>query len=86
MPAVDIVLLHLKQKTHHDVPQSQQTSFCGFVQKGLRHGIHSLLTKKQVATALRLAGLSDIPLSGTMLYVQWLCLFRCWRQFQGREG
>jgi hypothetical protein len=39
-----------------------------------------MLTKRRISTALRLAKLPEIPESGNMLYVQWLCLFRCYSQ------
>ena len=81
MPSVDIVLLHFNRKIQSDIPVSQQKDFTRFVEKSLRYGIGSQLTKKQTATALRLAKLPQIEQSGLMSYVQWLCLFRCYCKF-----
>ena len=82
-PAVNVALLHLIQKTQPDIPKAQQKSFADFVEKSLRHGVNSQLTKRQIAAALRAAGLPHIQESGTMLYVQWLCLFRCRQRYGG---
>lgn len=81
MPSVDTVLLHFAQKTQPDIPLSKQKDFMRFVEKGLRHGIESQLTKKQISTALKLAKLPCIEQSGLLSYVQWLCLFRCHCKF-----
>ena len=80
-PRVDCVLLEFVQKTVPDLPVSERAAFAAFVEKAKRQGLNGLLTKKQIATALRLAGLPMIERSGDILYVQWLCLFRCWKQF-----
>jgi len=81
MPSVDTVLLHFNRKLQPDISVSQQKDFARFVEKSLRYGIESLLTKRQIATALKLAKLPHIKQSGLMLYVQWLCLFRCYCKF-----
>jgi len=86
IPAVDIVLLHIKQKHIPDLPFSEYRQFNNFITHAYKYGLKSLLTKKQIATALRRSGLPQIEYSGTMLYVQWLCLFRCWMQFQRAKG
>ncbi|MCL2772726.1 MAG: rRNA adenine N(6)-methyltransferase family protein [Oscillospiraceae bacterium] len=78
MPSVDIVLIHFIRKIQSDIPMAQQKDFAHFVEKSLRYGIQSQLTKKQVSTALKLAKLPCIEKSGLMSYVQWLCLFRCY--------
>lgn len=83
MPSVDTVLLHLTKKSVSDIPIAQKKEFIGFIQKGVKYGIDALLTKKQIATALKLDNILHIQTSGTMLYVQWLCLFRCYRRFHG---
>ena len=82
-PSVEIVLLQLSKKKPPDIPTAQQKSFDHFVGKCLRYGLYSQLTKRQVSTALKRAELPLIPESGTILYIQWLCLFRCWRQKHG---
>jgi len=83
MPSCDAVLLRIHKKTQPDIPAARQKSFHYFIEKGMRYGVHTLLTKKQIGTALKLAGLPSISTSGTMLYVQWLCLFRCWARCNG---
>lgn len=82
-PSVDIVLLRLTKKMQPDIPVAQQKSFAGFVERSLRYGINRQLTKRQITTALKLAGLPHIKESGTILYIQWLCLFRCYLQLHG---
>ena len=84
-PRVDTVLLELKCKESPDIQPAQRRNCHTFVSHSLRYGLfgpRALLTKKQIAMALRSAGLPPIPRSGDILYVQWLCLFRCWRQFE----
>ena len=82
-PSADIVLLHLSKKEQPDIPASERKSFEIFVKNSLKYGINIELTNKQIATSLKLAKLPGIKESGTVLYVQWLCLFRCRRQFYG---
>lgn len=79
MPNTDTVLIHVARKENPDIPKNMRGEFIAFIKKGMRYGISSLLTRRQVKTALKLAGLSDIEESGEILYVQWLCLFRCYR-------
>ena len=83
-PRVDSVLLELKRKAVPDIQLSERRDFAAFLTHSFRYGLfgsHALLTKKQISTALRLSGLPPVERSGDILYVQWLCLFRCWRQF-----
>ena len=82
-PSVDVVLLHLAHKAEPDIPVNQQKCYAEFVAKSIRFGVYCQLSKQQVTTALRLARLPHIKESGTILYIQWLCLFRCYRQFHG---
>lgn len=82
-PQVDAVLLELMHREIPDISPAQRQDFQAFVSHSLRYGLfgpRALLTKKQIATALRLAGLPAVKRTGEVLYVQWLCLFRCWRQ------
>lgn len=82
-PRVDVVLLELRRKENPDIQPTQRNIFYKFVSHGLRYGLfgsRALLTKKQIAMTLRSAGLPPIERSGDILYVQWLCLFRCWLQ------
>ena len=80
MPNVDCVLLHMVRKQTPDLRPCERAAFSAFVEGGAAR----FLTKKQISTALRLAGLSPIGPSGETLYVQWLCLFRCHRRFCGK--
>lgn len=82
-PRVDTVLLELKLKQRYDILPEQRSAFTVFINHSIKHGIYgsrSLLTKKQVSTALKLAALPQIPISGDISYIQWLCLFRCWQK------
>lgn len=80
-PSVDAALLELRQKPVPDLPWEQQREYRAFLQRAFKEGLRSLLTKKQISTALRLSGLPPECRDGNMEYVQWLCLFRCWRKF-----
>lgn len=84
MPGVDSVLLHLSRKTIPDLEKKELASYEKFIAHSLRFGLTGntgLLTKKQVSTALKLANLPPVPPSGETLYIQWLCLFRCYQKF-----
>ena len=88
-PRVDTVLLELKLKQQYDISPHQRSAFSAFINHSIRYGIygsHALLTKKQVSTALRLARLPQIQISGDISYIQWLCLFRCWQTFGKTTG
>ena len=88
-PRVDVVLLEFAKKPEPDIPLAEQKAFQRFVRYSQKYGLwgsRALLTKKQVSTALRLAGLPGIAPSGDILYVQWLCLFRCWLRFGRKIG
>lgn len=75
-PAVDVVMLQLKRKKVPDIPFKDRDMYQRFIETGPER----LLSRRQTAVALKCAGLPLIPESADMLYVQWLCLFRCWRQ------
>ena len=84
MPSVDSVLLHLKRKDVPDLPKDCIHSFQKFVEHSMKYGLcgkRGILTKKQVSTALRLAGLPPAHKDGVTLYIQWLCLFRCYLRY-----
>ena len=84
-PSVETVLIQLLQKPIPDILLEQRKEFSAFLAYHRKYGLfssHSLLTKKQISTALRFAKLPQIERSGDVLYVQWLCLFRCWLQFR----
>ena len=83
-PSVDAVLLHLKKKPLPDIAPSEQNLYSRFISNCLRSpaGIYSLLSKKQISKALKLEKLSCDIITAEMLYVQWLCLFRCYAKFR----
>ena len=86
MPSVDTVLLHLKRRETPDLERSELSAFDGFVSHCMRYGIcgkGGLLTRRQMATALKLARLPPAHEDGVTLYIQWLCLFRCYRRIHG---
>lgn len=77
-PAVDVVMLHLKLKVKPDVASKSWQQYEHFIRKCFVAGrLHQTLTKRQIAAALLTCAPEDTR-SGTMLYVQWLCLFRWW--------
>lgn len=83
-PSVDSVLLHLSKKNTPDLDKTDFRSFRKFVAHSLKYGLlsnRSLLTKKQVYTALKLANLPPLYKDDRILYIQWLCLFRCYKKF-----
>ena len=83
-PQVDAALLHLTLKPQPDLPQTLQGEFLRFLSAALSSGgLRRLFTKKQLATAAKRAGLAPGFTTGDIRYIQWLCLFRCWRYFAG---
>lgn len=84
MPSVDSVLLHFKRKATPDLRKTDYASFRKFIEHSMKYGIcgkQGLLTKRQVAVALKQAGLPPAYEDRITLYIQWLCLFRCYKQF-----
>ena len=77
MPRVDCVLLELRCKSAPDIPLRDKRTWAQFVARGQQYGLRGMLTPLQTAQALRESG---IPMSATLRYVQWLCLFRCWQR------
>lgn len=81
MPSVDSVLVHFSRKEMPDLNHEEYAAFQKFVEHSLKYGIcggRALLTRRQVAVALRQAGLPQAQENGVTLYIQWLCLFRCY--------
>ena len=77
MPGVDVVMLHMKQKTPWDIPLPQLVRYQRFISTATKNGgLARVFTKKQLSKARREAGLNDNT-SAEILYIQWLCLFRC---------
>lgn len=86
-PGVDVVMLHIAHKTQPEILPQHKEAYRDFISHALRHGLsgkQALLTKRQISTALGLAGLQPIEQSDEVLYVQWLCLFRCWLEYGRR--
>jgi len=87
-PSVDVVLLRITQKQSPDLPRGMAASFSRFAAYGMQNGqrgLKKLMPYEQYKRALREA---DIPADFTpanLLYVQWLCLFRCFAQFASAE-
>lgn len=77
-PSVDTVLLHISKKSEADINFTQRDYYYDFITRSYKYGLESLLTKRQITTALRNMSLPAIPQSGEILYIQWLCLFRCY--------
>ncbi|MCM1038640.1 MAG: rRNA adenine N(6)-methyltransferase family protein [Roseburia sp.] len=83
MPHTDVVLLHFSQKKIPDVEKEHYPAYRRFIEHSLKYGFYGkqgLLTKKQVSTALKQAGIPLAYEDGVMLYVQWLCLFRYYQR------
>lgn len=82
-PSVDSVLLHFSRKQTPDLEKADYLSFKKFIDHSMRYGIcgkQGLLTKRQMAAALKQAGLPPAYEDGVTLYIQWLCLFRCYHR------
>ena len=82
MPSVDSVLLHFSRRAVPDLNRNEYYAYKKFVQHSMKYGIcgkRGLLTRRQVSVALKQAGLPDLPENGATLYIQWLCLFRCYQ-------
>lgn len=81
MPSVDSVLLHFSLKPVPDLEKKEFDAFRRFVAYSMKYGIcgkRGLLTNRQAEAALKRAGLPHAHEDGVTLYIQWLCLFRCW--------
>ena len=87
MPSVDSVLLHFSKKAVPDLNRNEYYAYKKFVQHSMKYGIcgkRGLLTRRQVSVALKQADLPDLPENGATLYIQWLCLFRCYQTLSHR--
>jgi len=83
MPSVDSVLVHFSKKAVPDLNKKECADFKKFIAHSAKYGIcgrEGLLTKRQVSVALKRAGLPHAHEDGVTLYIQWLCLFRYYRQ------
>lgn len=87
-PSVDSVLVHFARKVVPDLNERDFRQFQKFVERGMQQGItgkNGLLTKRQASAALKRAGLYHAYEDGVTLYIQWLCLFRCYQELKGRN-
>ncbi len=87
-PSVDCVLLHFCAKTVPDLDRREYREFLKFIEQGMKYGITGEggpLTKRQASSALKRAGLYHAYEDGVTLYIQWLCLFRCWQELKGKK-
>lgn len=88
MPSVDSVMVHFSRKASPDLNKNEYAAFKKFISISREYGFgskKSLLTKKQVAMALKQAGLPHAHEDGVTLYIQWLCLFRCYQRIYNRK-
>ncbi|MBD5485436.1 MAG: hypothetical protein HDR18_07970 [Lachnospiraceae bacterium] len=88
MPGVDSVLVHFTRKATPDLGRDAYYEFQKFIERSMKYGICGKggpLTKRQVAVALKQAGLPHAHEDGVTLYIQWLCLFRCYRKIGRRK-
>lgn len=87
-PSVDSVLVHFSRKKMPDLNAEECRAFGRFIRHSLKYGLcggQGLLTRRQVAVALKQAGLPLIQENGATLYIQWLCLFRYYLQLGNRQ-
>ena len=87
-PSVDCVLVHFSRKAVPDLSGREYREFQKFVERAMKYGMTGKggpLTKRQVTAALRQAGLYHVYEDGVTLYIQWLCLFRCYQRLKGRK-
>lgn len=81
-PSVDCVLIHFRGKAVPDLNGREYREFQRFIDRAMKYGMTGKggpLTKRQVTAALRQAGLYHAHEDGVTLYIQWLCLFRCYQ-------
>ena len=69
-----VLLRHSKKVSAIEIDRNLYNKLCV---KYDGAGLIRVFTKKQLSRACREAGLSDL-VSGEILYIQWLCLFRCY--------
>ncbi len=82
-PSVNAALLSIRRKENPDLPLLERAAYRKFLEAARAYGLQRVLTKRQISTALKLAGLPPLSADSNLLYVQWLCLFRCWKKFGG---
>ena len=84
-PKAQCVLVHFKKKQNPDIDKSHYEKYKKFIAnciKEAHYDFSRVFTKNQLRAAKRAAGIQNKQ-DGRILYVQWLCLFRCslhWRK------
>ncbi len=79
LPSVDVVFFHMHKKALPDIPPKLWRLYERFVTDGMTDAaglLRRVFSNKQLSMALKQAGMTGMPVSGEMRYVQWLCLFR----------
>ena len=74
--------MHFRKKAVPDLNRGEYREFQKFIEHAMKYGMPGKggpLTKRQVTAALRQAGLYHAHEDGVTLYIQWLCLFRCYQ-------
>jgi len=87
-PRCDAAQLHLTRRTQPDLPRSQYALYIRFLTGLVGQGRSAFLryfTPAQLSRALREAGLPHDFVPEEVRYIQWLCLFRCWRDYGSRR-
>lgn len=87
-PRVDIVMVEFRAKQERDIRRAERQDYADFLTHSFRYGLFgskALLTKKQIAMALKNAKLPPLKPTDDILYIQWLCLFRCWLRLGQRN-
>ncbi len=88
-PSVDTVFIHFSKKAVPDLNRKEYREFQKFVERGMKYGVTGkggMLTKRQASAALRQAGMYQAYEDGVTLYIQWLCLFRCYQDMRERKS
>lgn len=80
MPSVEAVLVHLSRKTAPDVAPERFEHYQRFLSAGFNGGLAALRRRWPSADfdqAVRQARIRPGCAPGDILYIQWLCLYRC---------
>jgi 23S rRNA (adenine-N6)-dimethyltransferase len=83
LPSVDIVLLHMIKKGQPDVDVAERAAYARFVAAGMNQGLRALsgfMPKELFHSAVHKTGLGVCAAPGDILYMQWLCLYRCGKE------
>ena len=84
-PKTKCVLVHFKLKEKPDIEKMYYNKYKKFITTCAKDGhydFNRVFTKNQLHSAKKAAGIQDKQ-DGRILYVQWLCLFRCRLKWYG---